>query len=178
MKRVVSLAVLAALLPSCVSGRATTVAGAATAGLGILIIANKPSQDMCVGADGEREFGCTVGTGYSDVVETLLGAALVLAGGGLMVAGLAQDDKAEATTAPVPPPAPPPVATAPAPLPAQTVIDTNRPENRLALQASLSARAGLCQAAIVTAAKLAELDVERYRKLLVADPTLAACYKM
>lgn len=134
----------------------------------------------------------------------VFGGLLVVTGIVLMIAGLAARDDSEKQTvtlypAPVVPPpmayvpgyateAPQVVVDAPS---AQTVVVANtavveqttpaavalssRVSNRLAIQASALAREGQCEAAVITARKLAEVDFDLYERLLVADPALASC---
>lgn len=149
--------------------------------------------------DYETRDGWFGGTYQSeDHSSDITGGLMVVTGVVLLIAGLAaRDEHAEprmvtAYPAYVPMPmyaAPPTQTIVDAPnaqtvIVADTVIVENAPANaalmskvanRLAIQASVTAKAGHCEAALLTARKLAEVDLDLYEKLLVTDEAIARC---
>ena len=150
----------------------------------------------------ETEQGWFGGTYQSeDHSNDVLGGLLAITGAVMLLAGASMRDDEErrmVTVYPAPVPAPvyavAPMYPAPsvvvdAPnaetvIVADTVVVEHAPAaaaiasqmaNRLAIQASVTARKGECTAAVLTARKLAEVDFALYERLLVTDAAVAEC---
>ena len=151
----------------------------------------------------ETEHGFFGGTYQSeDHSNDVLGGLLAITGAVMLLAGASMRDDEERrmvtvypapvpmpvyAVAPVYPESPPVVVDAPnaeTVIIADTVVVEHAPagaaiasqmSNRLAIQASVTARKGECAAAVLTAKKLAEIDIELYERLLVTDVAVAEC---
>jgi hypothetical protein len=175
MRRLIALALASSLCHGgCFAPRTSIVAGAGTALVGGMMMTVHSSctpDGLACSALNQGTQPIVDGYQMAGVALVALGAVLVFVGIGSL-AHEHDDDK----PAPAAPP-PPPVVTAGAPSPAIVALRAREP-NRLAIQASITARAGQCTAAIATAARLAALDPELYRQLLAADANLATCYRI
>lgn len=197
--RLVVVALVAALVTTsaCTPGRAAIAAGAGSLVLGGLSLAGGQSSggSSCTGSEGACDFvdglldppRDSFNEGQRD-----LGAALMIGGAALVIIGLvaegnrSKDDAPAATSALTFAPAQR-VVGAPGMLDAPMVERTASPaemalrsrlENRLAIQASFTARRGDCVAAVATSVRLAEVDPAMHAELVRTDADLAHCLEL
>lgn len=187
------LAVLAST-SACAPSRAAIAAGAGSIVLGGLSLAAGQPNSTCEGSEH-----CGFSEGLFDSVaddvhdgQRQLGGALMIGGAALVIVGLIASRSSDDVEQPAP-------ASALAFAPAQRIVgapgasvgatDPNvertaspaemalrsRIENRLALQASFSARRGDCVAAVASSVRLAEVDPAMHAELVRTDADLANC---
>lgn len=185
---VTGLIVMCLASAGCGASRQTKViGGTAMAAAGGLLVAWSPDA-RCSNADGSQDGATDVCTALiaepmniaADIVSTAIGVGLIAVGGGLLISATASRNAEPAPTpiARVEDSAPTkfiPVPVGGPPTPAELAI-RSRLENRLAIQASVSARAGQCSAAVMTANQLAGRDHEMFATLVASDADLARCY--
>jgi hypothetical protein len=186
---VLSLSAALVATSGCTPGRAAIVAGAGSLVLGGLSLAAGAPNDNCTGSDP-----CGFTTGLFDSVDDDidegqrgLGAAMMVGGAVLVLVGLvAEGNRTEDAPAP---------ASALVFAPAQRIVGApgtivertatpaemalrSRLENRLAIQASFTARRGDCVAAVATSVRLAEVDPAMHAELVRTDADLAHCLEL
>ena len=178
-------ALLLVTLVGC--AKTAMITGAATALAGAMLVTASP-QSSCQPATGpnatENSFTngiCnTIATGADGAAafaDRVIGTSLIVLGAALLVGGMIADDgpRAEVKRVAIARPAPPIARPMPSTVEANAAL-ASRVENRLAIQASLVAHAGQCQAAKVTADRLAALDPPLFQALMSRDLELAQCY--
>jgi len=182
LARVAVCCLLVTLALGC-SRRAALFGGAATTLGGVLLVADA-SNDNCPDGGTACEITDEAFVKPIDAGIKVFGIGLIIAGVVLMAVGLGTDEPDREAIAP-PPSAPPPIVATTSPsgppglvdaaaLPADFAI-RSRMENQLAIQVSVAARRGHCVAALASGRRLAEIDPELHRKLVIADAAYARC---
>lgn len=179
--RLTALLATTCLLSACASGpNGKVIAGGVIATSAVVVVAHAGDGEEC---NHSWTSECNpIDNTVDGAVSAVIAMGLVVLGGGLVLSGLKdaeeeQDAQREqeshiVETRPATTPAPSSYA---ADVPASAVI-LDRVENRLAVQASLIARAGNCSSAIATGNELAKRDPDLFAKLLAADVDLKTCY--
>jgi hypothetical protein len=187
MSNRLALALALALVTSaCTPGRVAIAAGAGSVLLGGAMFAGGAGDSGC----GDRSNCVDLDLGPSGDDVQAMGAALLVGGALLLAVGFAAEnnraDEPLPTSAVVFAPAqrvtgaPGAIMVSEGPAiestatPAELAI-RSRVENRLAIQASLTARRGDCRAAVATSVRLAELDPAMHAELVRTDSHLAYC---
>ncbi len=178
-----SVGLIVILLAGCTVSRAAMIGGTAAAFAGVMLVTASPSSS-CQPETGPNAVENSVGTGICNGIagfddsllagaDRVVGASLLVIGAALLVAGVVTshddppDEVKRVATAP-------PVRAMPGPV--ANPASMARVENRLAIQASIVAHAGQCQAAKVTADRLAAVDPALFQALVSRDLDLARCY--
>jgi hypothetical protein len=180
---VVAVALAVTLFAGCASlpPRKKIALGAAMTVAGIAMVAAseaaEPETDSCP----PSSLDCATLGGPLGGLMVLQGAAsfgMLVGGLGEMASGVIdlrrEDARMREANAKVAV-APPARAKRPTASPAAAILDPARLENRLAIQASVTARAGHCEAARMTALQLSQLDVKLFERLRATDEQVAAC---
>lgn len=171
------LALVIALATGCatVSPRTKIAVGTAVAVVGAVMIASTPDSEDCAPDDLDCA-AVHVAFWQTFAMQGLMTYGLLL--GGLAEVGsglmdLHREDNAKREGMAIAPQTP--VSSAPAP--AIVALDRSRPENRLAIQASVTAHAGHCDAARLTAQQLSEQDPRLYAELRATDRAVDDCLR-